>query len=101
MTEFNGLVTCPVCGRSFEVELRKMRRNIHNRCPVCGTLNSISEGQAIHAQRLLESLELKEKERKFGRLGPVEKVLFPRAEQGDGGQPGPHVNSTMGRDGAN
>jgi hypothetical protein len=36
-----------------------MRLNLHSLCPACGFPNSISEGEAFKAQRLLERLEMR------------------------------------------
>ncbi len=55
--------TCPNCGRSYHIALRKMRVNIHNLCPVCGFPHHFSHDDAIKAQRLLEKLELEERVR--------------------------------------
>jgi hypothetical protein len=84
MTNFSAKVTCPGCAVSYQVELRRMRLNIHNRCPACGRLNTVSEGQAIRAQRFLERLELKEKAKHFPRSGALEKTLLTFAEREDG-----------------
>ena len=54
---FTATRVCTCCNKTYQVELRKMRLNIHNFCPLCGFPNSISEKEAFNAQRLLERLE--------------------------------------------
>jgi uncharacterized Zn finger protein len=48
---------CPACGQSHEVELRRMRNNFPEVCPMCGHIHLISPGEAIRAHRLLEMIE--------------------------------------------
>jgi Zn finger protein HypA/HybF involved in hydrogenase expression len=57
MDDYTAQLRCPRCASSFAVELRKMRLNLPNLCPVCGTQCRISGDRAIKAQRLLERLE--------------------------------------------
>jgi DNA-directed RNA polymerase subunit RPC12/RpoP len=61
MEDFSVELKCTACGRGYHVALRKMRLNVHNVCPACGFRNSISQDDAIRAQRLLEKLELEER----------------------------------------
>ena len=64
MSDFSVDSTCTRCRKGHRVELRRMRSNLRVACPACGFLNSISEEQAIEAQRLLERIEMEGKERK-------------------------------------
>ncbi|MGD0660870.1 MAG: hypothetical protein ABSD38_22645 [Syntrophorhabdales bacterium] len=64
MSDFTVNTICTHCRKGHSVELRRMRSNLRVACPTCGFPNSISEEQAIAAQRLLERLELEGKERK-------------------------------------
>ena len=64
MNDFAISKSCVRCGSGYSWSLRKMRSNLRAVCPVCGFLNPISEEQAIAAQRLLERIEMEEKERK-------------------------------------
>jgi DNA-directed RNA polymerase subunit RPC12/RpoP len=61
MEDFSVELTCTGCGRSYHTAMRKMRLNVRNVCPTCGFRNSVSQDDAIRAQRLLERLELEER----------------------------------------
>ncbi len=61
MEDLSVELTCTTCGRNYHVALRRMRLNVHNLCPACGFRNSVSQDDAIKAQRLLEKLELEKR----------------------------------------
>jgi hypothetical protein len=63
MSDFTVNTICTHCRKDHSVELRRMRSNLRVVCPACGFPNSISEEQAIAAQRLLERIEMEGKER--------------------------------------
>lgn len=58
MADYTLNVGCTACGGMLTVELRRMRLNLPNACPGCGSWHRISEDEAIKAHRLLEELEL-------------------------------------------
>ena len=97
MTDSCISLRCHACGRSFSVEIDRMRLNLSHACPSCGGEYSISGEQALKAHRRLEKFEGRTKSAGAGRVRID--LLLPRALEEAGTEEWPEEGSWWGEAG--